>query len=610
MAPYVPPQRRGEPASAAVEKPPSRNQDSRFKDDRDDVRAAPAPRDNNRSSGGYGGDDVRYAAGDIRGEKQVDRGGGGGGWYNRQDGRRTGFGEPSELEVFGEKKERGGGIDFDQYDKIPVEVTGEGGDQYPPIKTFAEFKLSEQLSWNLNRCGYDRPTPIQKYAVPIVVGGRDLMACAQTGSGKTCAFSVPCIESLLRSGPPASQNSRGRPVPQPCALVLAPTRELAMQIHEEILKFAYKTGVNSKIIYGGADIRDQLRELGKGTDILVATPGRLSDFISRESVDMGWTQFLILDEADRMLDMGFEPQVREIVQRSGLSRYRKNESRQNMMFSATFAGAVQKMAGDFMVDYLFITVGRVGSCSETITQTLHYAADGQGKTRALEKIYRENAPPDGFLTVIFVDTKRKADEIESDLWNSGLRVCAIHGDRDQQQREQALEAFKSGENPILVATDVAARGLDISNVGLVINFDMPKHMDDYVHRIGRTGRAGKRGAAIGFVNEKCRYCTELAELLRGANQEVPSWLSQLATENLDNYKASKGKGKGAGPNFGGKDIRETSKAAKAAEEEQKKKDEEKKAAEEAAAKKKKENERPPSPERVIPDGWDDSDDDA
>merc|ERR1719272_1544883 len=241
-----------------------------------------------------------------------------------------------------------------------------------------------------------------------------------------------------------------------------------------------------------------------------------------------------------MLDMGFEPQVREIVQQSGLSRYRKNGTRQNMMFSATFAGAVQKMAGDFMIDYLFITVGRVGSCSETITQTLFYAEDGKGKTRALEKIYRDYAPPVGQLTVIFVETKRRADEIEGDLWQAGLKVCAIHGDRDQQQREFALEAFKSGECPILVATDVAARGLDISNVGLVINYDMPKHMDDYVHRIGRTGRAGKRGEAIGFVNEKCRYCTDLAELLRQANQDVPSWLSSLAKENKDNY-ASKGK---------------------------------------------------------------------
>jgi len=582
MAPYVPPQKRNGAAEAPAEEtqraqaPPQQannNQDIRYQD--------------NAPSNG----DVRF---EKTGGENLD------GWYARKDGRRAGLLDSlTEFEVFGEKKDRGGGIDFDQYDKIPVEVTGEGGDKYPPMVCFKEFNLSEALSWNLHRCGYDRPTPVQKYAIPIVTGGRDCMACAQTGSGKTCAFMVPCLESLLRSGPPPAQGSRGRPLPAPCALVLAPTRELASQIHEEALKFAFKTGIQCRIVYGGADIRDQLREMGKGTDILVATPGRLTDFIGRESVDMGLTQFLILDEADRMLDMGFEPQVREIVQSSGLGRNLAHP-RQNMMFSATFAGAVQKMAGDFMVDYLFITVGRVGSCSETITQTLFYAEDGKGKTRALEKIYRDYAPPVGQLTVIFVETKRKADEIEGDLWQAGLKVCAIHGDRDQQQREFALEAFKSGENPILVATDVAARGLDISNVGLVINYDMPKQMDDYVHRIGRTGRAGKRGTAVGMVNEKCRYCNELAGLLRQANQDVPSWLSQLAKENSDNH-AAKGKGKGYAPVFGGKDVRELEKA----------KEEIGKKIEEDAAKAKEVAALPPprpkSPERDVPDAWDDSD---
>jgi len=575
MGPYRPPQQRADADGAENGKIQDVNQDVRYCDD------------------------VRYSGGDVRMEKRgqakTD------GWHGRQDGRRPELSDNfSELEIFGEKKTRGGGIDFDQYDKIPVEVTGDGAGDFTPMSSFGEFDLAEQLSWNLNRCGYDRPTPVQKHAIPIVVGGRDLMACAQTGSGKTCAFMVPCIQSLLLSGPPsAPQGGRSRRSPMPCALVLAPTRELAAQIHEEALKFAYNTGVQVRIVYGGADMREQLREMGKGTDILVATPGRLTDFIGKESVDMGVTQFLILDEADRMLDMGFEPQVREIVQNSGLGR-NVPRRRQNMMFSATFAGSIQKMAGDFMVDYLFITVGRVGSCSETITQTLHYAEDGKGKTRALEKIYRENAPPMGQLTVIFVETKRRADEIEVDLWQAGLRVCAIHGDRDQRQREIALEAFKSGENPILVATDVAARGLDISNVGLVINYDMPKQMDDYVHRIGRTGRAGKRGTAIGFVNEKCRYCNELAELLKQAKQEVPSWLSQLARENSDNYAASKGKGKGKGgyaPNFGSKDIREVTKAAAAAAEVAK------------APEPPKEPVRPKSPPREVPDAWDDSDED-
>jgi len=330
-----------------------------------------------------------------------------------------------------------------------------------------------------------------------------------------------------------------------------------------------------------------------GTDILVATPGRLTDFIGRDSVDMRLTQFLILDEADRMLDMGFEPQVREIVQGSGLGS-KLDRPRQSMLFSATLAPAVQRMAGDFLNDYLFITIGKVGMVSESITQKLFYAEDGQGKTRALAKIYQEHAPPVGQLTVIFVETKRKADEIEVDLWQGGLRVCAIHGDRDQQEREAALESFKCGDTPILVATDVAARGLDISNVGLVINYDMPKQMDDYVHRIGRTGRAGKRGSAIGFVNERCRYCNELAGLLREARQEVPGWLSQLAKENSDNHLARKGKGKGEA-GFGGKDVREVAKKASLVQKVEK------------VEIVPKEPERPKSPPRVVPDAWDDSD---
>mmetsp|Transcript_33775 Transcript_33775/g.88477 ORF Transcript_33775/g.88477 Transcript_33775/m.88477 type:complete len:544 (+) Transcript_33775:25-1656(+) len=522
------------------------------------------------------------------------------GWYGRQDGRRPGAHEQlSELEVFGERKDRTAGIDFSQYDKIPVEVTGEGHEKFKPMDFFRDGELSEALSWNLERCGYDRPTPVQRHAVPIVVSGRDLMACAQTGSGKTCAFMVPCIESLLRSGPPAPPQTRGRPQPMPCGLVMAPTRELAQQIHEESMKFMYNTGIESRIIYGGADIGQQMRELNKGTDILVATPGRLWDMLGRQCVDLGLCQFLILDEADRMLDMGFEPQVRDIVEHSGMSR-NLSRPRQTMMFSATFAGGVQKMAGDFLKDYLFITVGRVGSCSETIHQTLIYAEEGRGKTRALEKIYRENCPPVGFLTVIFVDSKKKADEIELDLWQSGLKACAIHGDRDQHEREMAMASFKSGETPILVATDVAARGLDISNVGLVINFDMPKQMDDYVHRIGRTGRAGKKGVAIGFVNERCKYCNELADLLRQAKQEVPDWLSVLAKENAANYAARMGKGAGKGKGkvieTGSKDVRELAKAA------------EKAAAAPKEPEKPKEPERPKTPPREVPDAWDDDSD--
>merc|ERR1740123_2300258 len=325
------------------------------------------------------------------------------------------------------------------------------------------------------------------------------MACAQTGSGKTCAFMVPCLESLLRSGPPANRSNSRRRKPMPCGLVLAPTRELAAQIHVESVKFSFDTGIKCCIIYGGADMREHRMELEKGCDILIATPGRLTDMCERGYVSLELVQFFILDEADRMLDMGFEPQVRQIVESTGMGR-NSAHTRQSMMFSATFAREVQHMARDFLNDYVFITVGRVGSASELISQRVEYAGELKQKCRNLEKAISESLPEDG-LAVVFVETKRAADTLELSLHESGVPVTAIHGDRTQSEREEALHAFKTGANPVLVATDVAARGLDIRNVALVVNFDMPKQLDDYVHRIGRTGRAGRKGVAIAFVNE-------------------------------------------------------------------------------------------------------------
>mmetsp|Transcript_124193 Transcript_124193/g.310467 ORF Transcript_124193/g.310467 Transcript_124193/m.310467 type:complete len:294 (-) Transcript_124193:205-1086(-) len=252
-----------------------------------------------------------------------------------------------------------------------------------------------------------------------------------------------------------------------------------------------------------------------------------------------------------MLDMGFEPQVRQIVENTGMGR-NSAQQRQNMMFSATFAREVQHMARDFLTDYVFITVGRVGSASELITQSVVYAGDLKGKVRALEKAIKDNLPKDG-LAVIFVETKRAADTLELDLHEAGVAVTAIHGDRSQSEREEALQAFKSGANPVLVATDVAARGLDIPNVALVVNFDMPKQLDDYVHRIGRTGRAGRKGVAIAFVNERCAYLPELGDLLVEAKQDPPLWFSDLCRNAV---RRGGGKGKGRGENkFGGQDLR-------------------------------------------------------
>eukprot|EP00929_Paragymnodinium_shiwhaense_P090676 TRINITY_DN5082_c0_g1_i1.p1 TRINITY_DN5082_c0_g1~~TRINITY_DN5082_c0_g1_i1.p1 ORF type:complete len:637 (+),score=131.14 TRINITY_DN5082_c0_g1_i1:94-2004(+) len=449
-------------------------------------------------------------------------------WHRRRDGRQGHAAKEdlSEVEVFGEARSRShAGIDFDKYDKIHVQVSGNNVDAFKSIDFFSEAKLNDALFENLRRCGYDRPTPVQKYAIPIVIGGRDLMACAQTGSGKTCAFMVPCLENLLHSGPPAWRPGQRRWKAVPCGLVLAPTRELAAQIHVESRKFAFQTGIRCCIVYGGADMKEQRMELERGCDVLIATPGRLSDMCERGNLTLEQVQFFILDEADRMLDMGFEPQVRQIVEHHALGKHSRF-TRQSMMFSATFAKDVQYMAQDFLSDYVFITVGRVGSASELIRQMVVYAGELRAKVRALNKAIHDHLPKDG-LAVIFVDTKRAADQLELELYNDGVAVACIHGDRSQSEREEALHAFKTGANPVLVATDVAARGLDIPNVSLVVNFDMPKQLDDYVHRIGRTGRAGRHGVAVAFVNERCPYLRELGDLLLEAKQDVPSWFQEL-----------------------------------------------------------------------------------
>jgi len=550
MPAYVPPQRRGaggESAASPEPDPPAGNGGGgRFDKDEDPPFQA---KGQGRGAGGRNqGDGTKKSIFvDNRDDASV------GSWFDRPDGRRRG-GEagPTELEVFGERKARStAGIDFDKYDNIPVAVTGEGKDDIVAISRFSEARLTDSLFENLQRCGYDRPTPIQKYSIPIVVAGRDLMACAQTGSGKTCAFMVPCLESLLRSGPPPPSGNR-RPKPSPCGLVLAPTRELAAQIHAESAKFSFETGIRTCIIYGGAEMREQRMDLEKGCDILVATPGRLTDMFERGNVSLGYVHFFILDEADRMLDMGFEPQVRQIVDQTDMNRNSKL-NRQSMMFSATFGKEVQIMARDFLDDYLFITVGRVGSASDLITQKVIYAEDNTQKVRAMEKALKEYMVKDG-LAVIFVETKRSADTLERELHEKNVPVCAIHGDRSQSEREEALKAFKSGANPVLVATDVAARGLDIPNVCLVINFDMPKQLDDYVHRIGRTGRAGRKGTAVALLNERCAYLSELYELLTEAKQDVPQWFEELG-RSVRGRAPPGGKGGRIEKSFGGVDSR-------------------------------------------------------
>jgi len=466
-----------------------------------------------------------------------------------------------QRELFEKNDHQSAGINFDKYDDIPVEVSGDNAP--PPIETFTASIIGERLMENTKLCGYDKPTPVQRYSIPIGMQNRDLMACAQTGSGKTAGFLFPVLISMIRKGAPPYPSQGGYSRKNyPNSLVLAPTRELVSQIYNEARRFCYCTGIAPVVVYGGADVSTQLRELERGCDLMVATPGRLVDLIERGRISLACVNFLILDEADRMLDMGFEPQIRRIVEEEDMPR-----ERQTFMFSATFPREIQRLAADFMKNYIFLTVGRVGSASKDVTQKVDFVEE-QEKIDYLMRFLQ--GLEDG-LILVFVETKRSADYIEHLLFKEGFPACSIHGDKSQRERESALSNFKKGFVPILVATDVAARGLDIPNVTQVINYDLPSNIDDYVHRIGRTGRAGNLGNALAFMNEKNRnIARDLYNLLIENDQDCPQWLEHMAYSSGGGrgggFSGRGGRGRGGGTgggsrgrgrrdNFGARDYR-------------------------------------------------------
>eukprot|EP01137_Pigoraptor_chileana_P025979 Opistho-2@96294 len=504
--------------------PPQRS----FADYRESHRDHRDPREYSGSGGGrnYGGQGGRSYGGPQ--QRWNDRGGREGG-APAPGATKLPRDERVEKELFAGNAT---GINFDKYEDIPVEATGR--DCPKNIETFDDCDLGELVAENIKLANYTTPTPVQKYSIPIVGGGRDLMACAQTGSGKTAAFLVPILSQLFKEGPPPPQpRGYGRRAKQfPDALVLAPTRELASQIYDEARKFAYRSYARPCVVYGGADIGQQLRELERGCHLLVATPGRMIDMIERGRVSLERCRYLVLDEADRMLDMGFEPQIRQIVEREGMPPVGQ---RQTLMFSATFPKEIQMLARDFLDDYIFLAVGRVGSTSENITQKIIWVEEHDKRSALLDLIAAADAK---CLTLIFVETKRGADALEDYLCREGFPATSIHGDRSQREREDALRTFRSGETPVLVATAVAARGLDIPNVRHVINYDLPSDIEEYVHRIGRTGRVGNLGLATSLFNDKNKNIVrDLVDLLTEAKQECPRWLEGLGYEG--------GRGRGA-----------------------------------------------------------------
>ena len=442
------------------------------------------------------------------------------------------------------------GIDFAKYAEIPVKIdlppslSAEDAEAASAVTQFSGLNCGRLLLRNLRFAGFEVPTPVQAHSVPLAMQSADVISVAQTGSGKTLAFMLPILYRILAAGSAPHRGGRNEPVAVR-AVVLAPTRELASQIHEESKKFAYRSGLRVCVAYGGTPFGSQMRELERGCDILIATPGRLNDMIQRDRVTCRDVQFLVLDEADRMLDMGFEPQIRDIVEGSGMPPSGPG-GRQTMMFSATWPAGrfnnVRQIADSFLVNPAMLTVGRVGGASESVTQKVAYV-EGRRKTAAAIELLREVPGK----TIVFVNTKRAAEELEQEFYQMGFPASSVHGDKDQRQRERALSAFKSGQINVIIGTDVLGRGIDVPEVAHVINYDAPNDIEDYTHRIGRTGRAGHQGLATTFLSAANKnIARDLAGMLTSSKADVPEWLIEMAPG-----RGGRGRGRGGRGGRGG-----------------------------------------------------------
>ena len=350
--------------------------------------------------------------------------------------------------------------------------------------TFEQFGLSADILRAVAEQGYTTPTPIQDQAIPLVLAGRDVMGRAQTGTGKTAAFALPMLERLR-----VHANTSFSPARHPVrALILTPTRELAVQVHDSFRTYGRHVPLRYAVVYGGVPIEPQTKDLLAGVEILVATPGRLLDHVGQRTVNLTMVEVLVLDEADRMLDMGFLPDIRRIVDLVPTRR-------ETLLFSATFSAEIRTLARTMLKDPVSVDIEPQTTSAETVDQ-LVYLVDTARKTELLAGLVRGR---NLHQVLVFTRTKLQAGRLASQLNRFGVDAVAIHGDRTQPERERALAGFKSGEVPVLVATDVAARGLDIDALPIVINYELPHTAHDYVHRIGRTGRAGATGQAISLV---------------------------------------------------------------------------------------------------------------
>jgi ATP-dependent RNA helicase RhlE len=379
--------------------------------------------------------------------------------------------------------------------------------------SFSTLGLTPSLYVPLARLGYQAPTPIQSHAIPAVLAGSDVLARAQTGTGKTAAFGLPMIDRLV-----ASRASAARRIPR--GLVLVPTRELAVQVHRALATYAAPTLLRVTTIFGGVGMAPQIHSLRHGVDLVVATPGRLIDHMQRRTIDLSAIEILTLDEADRMLDLGFLPALRRIV--GSLAR-----SRQTLLFSATLSDAVVGLAAEFTRDARRVDVSGPQVVAKDVTHHVHTVAADQKRALLTHVLAQEGTSQ----ALVFCKTKRGSDRVGEHLERAGIKTAVIHGNKSQGARTRALGDFKTGRVNVLVATDIAARGLDIAHLPLVINYDLPLVAEDYIHRVGRTGRAGRSGRAVSLVS------APEARLLRDIQRLLPAPLERVAVEGFDAHRA-------------------------------------------------------------------------
>ncbi len=378
-----------------------------------------------------------------------------------------------------------------------------------PITSFADLRLAEPLMRAISEAGYTQPTPIQAQAIPHVINGGDVLAAAQTGTGKTAGFTLPILHHLLNK--PLAGRKPGRPR----VLVLTPTRELAAQVEESVRIYGTHTSIRSMVMFGGVNINPQITALRKPLDILVATPGRLLDHAGQKTVDLSGVEILVLDEADRMLDMGFIRDIRKVLALLP-------KQRQNLLFSATFSDEIRGLATGLLNNPIEISVARRNTTSELVDQGV-VITEQSHKRELVSHIIRGKG---WHQVLVFTRTKHGANRLAEKLVKDGLSAAAIHGNKSQAARTRALAGFKDGKISVLVATDIAARGLDIDQLPQVVNFELPNVPEDYVHRIGRTGRAGSPGSALSLVDSsEIKLLKDIEKLIKRPIDriEIPDW---------------------------------------------------------------------------------------